>query len=102
MDLTTACRAGCGVETSRLLLVRNCAADAEKNRLKPWLKEQWCIGEVNSEFVAVMEDVLDLYAEPFDEKRPKVNFDETSKQLIAESRAPLPAKAGRLKRYDYE
>ena len=49
-----------------------------------------------------MEDVLDLYAEPYDEKRPKVNFDETSKQLIAEVRHPLPAKPGAVERFDYE
>jgi hypothetical protein len=39
---------------------------------------------VSAEFVAAMEDVRDLYEEPYDPKRPKVNFDETSKQLIAE------------------
>ena len=49
-----------------------------------------------------MEDVLDLYAEPYDEKRPKVNFDETSKQLIQETRTGLEAKADRVQRYDYE
>ena len=49
-----------------------------------------------------MEDVLDLYAEPFDAKRPKVNFDESSKQLIKEVRQPLPAKPGEVARYDYE
>jgi hypothetical protein len=49
-----------------------------------------------------MEDVLDLYTEPYDPKRPKVNFDETSKQLIRETRAPLPAAPGRPARYDYE
>jgi hypothetical protein len=49
-----------------------------------------------------MEDVLDLYAEPYDEARPTVGFDETSKQLIAETRAPLPAQAGQAERYDYE
>lgn len=49
-----------------------------------------------------MEDVLDLYEEPYDEKRPKVNFDETSKQLIEEVRQPLPAKPGQAERYDYE
>src|SRR5215831_8753365 len=49
-----------------------------------------------------MEDVLDLYAEAYDPLRPKVNFDETSKQLIEEKREPLPAKAGRAQRYDYE
>ena len=49
-----------------------------------------------------MEDVLDLYAEPYDPKRPKVNFDETSKQLIGETRHPLPARPGQGARYDYE
>lgn len=49
-----------------------------------------------------MEDVLDLYEEPYDPKRPKVNFDETSKQLIAETRVPLPPKLGKPVYYDYE
>ena len=49
-----------------------------------------------------MEDVLDLYAEPYDPKRPKVNFDETSKQLIKETRAPLPIAPGQPQRYDSE
>jgi len=49
-----------------------------------------------------MEDVLDLYEEPYDEKRPVVGFDETSKQLIAETRTPLPAAPGQPERYDYE
>jgi hypothetical protein len=66
------------------------------------LKKQWCIPEVGAEFVAAMEDVLDLYAEPYDPKRPKVNFDETSKQLIAEARQPLAVESGRVERYDYE
>lgn len=66
------------------------------------MKQQWCIGEVDAEFVACMEDVLDLYAEEYDPLRPKVNFAETSKQLIEEQREPLPARAGRAQRYDYE
>jgi transposase len=49
-----------------------------------------------------MEDVLDLYAEPYDEARPVVNFDEKSKQLVAETRAVIPAVAGRVERFDYE
>jgi hypothetical protein len=52
--------------------------------------------------VAAMEDVLDLYAEPYDPLRPKVNFDETSKQLIGEARQPLPVHPGQAARYDYE
>jgi hypothetical protein len=49
-----------------------------------------------------MEDVLDLYAEPYEAKRPTVTFDETSKQLIGETRHPLPARPGQVARYDYE
>ena len=49
-----------------------------------------------------MEDVLDLYAEDYDEKRPTVGFDETSKQLIAETRRQLAARAGKVTRFDYE
>jgi len=66
------------------------------------LKEHWCIPEVSSEFVACMEDVLELYAEPYDAKRPKVNFDETSTQLIGETRQPLPQRPGEPARFDYE
>ena len=49
-----------------------------------------------------MEDVLDLYAEPHDPQRPVVCFDETSKQLVAEKRSPIPAKPGRRERFDFE
>jgi DDE superfamily endonuclease len=49
-----------------------------------------------------MEDVLDLYAEKYDEKRPKVNFDETSRQLIADTRTLMEGGAGRPQRYDHE
>jgi DDE superfamily endonuclease len=49
-----------------------------------------------------MEDVLDLYAEPYDPKRPKVNCDETSKQLMGETPQPLLARPGHAARYDYE
>lgn len=66
------------------------------------MKKQWCIGEVNAEFVAGMEDVLELYAEDAQEKLPTVGFDETSKQLIKETRIALPARAGTVERFDYE
>jgi DDE superfamily endonuclease len=49
-----------------------------------------------------MEEILDFYAEPYDPKRPKVNFDETSKQLIKETRTPLLSTPGQVARYDYE
>ena len=52
--------------------------------------------------MAAMEDVLDLYAEPYDPQRPVVCFDESSTQLLADSRPSLPAKPGKPKREDYE
>lgn len=52
--------------------------------------------------MAAMEDVLDLYHEPYDPSRPVVCMDETSKQLVAETRVPIPAGPGRPRRIDYE
>ena len=56
----------------------------------------------DGEFVARMEDILDLYAEPEDLTRPVICMDEVSKQLIGEVRAPLPPTKGHPKRVDYE
>jgi len=49
-----------------------------------------------------MEDILDLYHQPYDLKRPMVGMDETSKQLIRETRSRIGAQVGRVERYDYE
>ena len=57
---------------------------------------------MSAEFVANMEDVLDLYAEPYDPQRPVVCFDETSTQLLAETQPPLPPRPGLPLRQDYE
>ncbi|WP_225709747.1 IS630 family transposase, partial [Bradyrhizobium cenepequi] len=73
-----------------------------ENGLKPWRKDMWCIPLVDGEYVARMEDVLDLYAEAPDPERPVVCFDESPVQLIGEARQPIPAEPGRLERYDYE
>lgn len=60
------------------------------------------IGEVNAEFVCQMEDILELYAEPVDPKRPRVCVDERPMQLVSEVRAVIPAAPGRPERQDYE
>jgi hypothetical protein len=73
-----------------------------ENDLKPWRKDMWCVPKVDGEYVARMEDVLDLYAEEPDPKRPVVCFDESPTQLIGEVRQPIPAKPGQLERYDCE
>jgi hypothetical protein len=57
---------------------------------------------VGAEFVWRMEDVLDLYAEPADPRRPRVCFDERPYQVVGETRAPRPAGPGRPARHDYE
>ena len=64
-----------------------------ENDLKPWRRDMWCIPRVDGEYVARMEDVLDLYAEAPDPKRPVVCFDETPLQLIGEVREPIPSQA---------
>jgi len=73
-----------------------------EKELKPWQKKMWCIPKVDTEFVAKMEDVLDLYAEAPDKNRPVVCFDETPRQLIGEARVPVAAKPGKPARQDYE
>jgi transposase len=73
-----------------------------ENALKPWRQKRWCVPRVDGECVARMGDVLDLYAEAPDPKRPVVCFDESPTQLIGEVRQPIPAAPGRVGRYDYE
>jgi hypothetical protein len=69
----------------------------------PWQEETWCIPpKADGEFVARMEDLLDLYQLPYDPRYPVVGMDEMPKQLIAETRIPLPACEGHPVRYDYE
>lgn len=58
--------------------------------------------EANGAFVARMEDILEVYHRPYDERRPLVCLDEVPVQLIGESRVPVPARPGQPARYDYE
>lgn len=62
----------------------------------------WCIPPKQSaEFVYHMEDVLEVYKRPYDPKRPIVCVDETFKQLIGETREPLPLRPGSVERFDH-
>jgi hypothetical protein len=58
--------------------------------------------KADAEFVAAMEDVLEVYHRPYDERRPLVCLDEASKQLVGEVAEPTPAAPGRPGRIDYE
>ena len=80
-----------------------CTDDTQKNELKPWLRKQWVIPpEANADFVCAMEDVLEVYTRPYDPARPVVCLDEPSKQLVVETRLPIPAEPGQPERVDYE
>lgn len=66
------------------------------------MSEQWAIPEATADFVWHMEDVLDVYARPYDPTHPVVCLDETSRQVVAETRAPLPVAPGHAARHDPE
>jgi hypothetical protein len=75
----------------------------KSNELKPWLKEQWCLPpQSNAEFVCQMEEVLDVYTRSYNERYPQVCLDEMSKQLISETRVPLPMQPGQPACFDSE
>ncbi|MGD0154172.1 MAG: IS630 family transposase [Thermacetogeniaceae bacterium] len=75
----------------------------KKNELKPHLRKCWCIPpEQNAAFVACMEDILDLYQQPFCESYPVICMDEKPYQLLDETRSPIPMKPGKPERRDGE
>lgn len=82
------------VETTRRRL--------KEKELKPWQRKMWCIPKLDADYVAQMEHILDLYAEPPNPARPVVNFDEALKQLVADTRQPKPMKPGQTAKQDYE
>lgn len=67
------------------------------------MKQHWCLPkEHDAEFVWRMEDVLEVYARPYDPRFPVLCMDEASKQLIGEVRKPLPMRPGQPLRIDSE
>ena len=75
----------------------------QEHDLKPWLEKMWCIGELNKEYIQKMEDVLDVYERPYNEKRPVVCIDEKPVPLIGDTRERiLPENPGDMLKKDYE
>lgn len=64
--------------------------------------KSWCIGKPSAKYVAKMEDVLEIYARPYDAKRPLICLDETSKEIHDTPRGTLPMGSGQPRRQDYE
>ena len=75
----------------------------KKNQLKAWLKKSWCIGPTgDGNYVYHMEEVLEVYVQPYHPCRPQVCVDEGSTQLVSDLREPLALAPGKEKRVDYE
>lgn len=75
----------------------------KRNALKPWQHQQWCIGPSgDSSFVYHMEDILEVYVQPYDPARPQVCLDEGSTQLLGDKQDELPMQPGKPRRQDYE
>ena len=75
----------------------------KKTDSSPGWKECWCLPPQGSaEFVCAMEDVLEVYHRDYGEGEVLVCLDETSKQLVAETRQPRPAIPGHPLAYDHE
>ncbi|MGV3586421.1 MAG: IS630 family transposase [Adhaeribacter sp.] len=66
------------------------------------MKKQWCVGQIDGQYLANMEDVLTLYAQAPTAGRARICFDERPCQLLGEVVAPLPMKSGRPEKQDYE
>jgi len=62
----------------------------------------WCIQQITPKYRQRMYDILDLYEEPYDSLRPVLGIDEKPKQLIEDSRTPIPLTMGKIEKQDYE
>jgi hypothetical protein len=74
------------------------SVSGQKNELKPWREEARCIGKPSAQYVAKMEDVLDVYHRAYDAKRPVVCLDESSKELRHTPRGNLSTAPGQPER----
>lgn len=62
----------------------------------------WCLPKITKQFLERMEDLLNLYAKPYNPKEPVICFDEKNKQLIEDTRPILPTRPEKPRRCDYE
>lgn len=74
----------------------------EKKRYETVEKKMWCVSEITDEYEERMMDILEIYERPYNPKEPVICLDEKSKQLLADTRGPLPGKPGTPERHDYE
>lgn len=86
----------------RARLVYPCRRHSQKNELKPHLRQTWCIGTINAAFLARLEQILALYAQPLERDYPVICFDERPCFLIGETLQPRPMRKGEIEKQHYE
>ena len=75
----------------------------QEHDLKPWQEKMWCIGNLDEEYITKMEDVLDVYARSYNEKKPVICIDEKPVPLISDKRDRIfPNQPGDILKKDYE
>lgn len=75
----------------------------QEHDLKPWQEKMWCIGKIDQQYIDRMENILDVYARPYDKNRPVVCIDEKPVPLISDSRPRVPVtEPGDVLKKDYE
>lgn len=75
----------------------------KRNEIRPHLSAYWCIPpEEDAEFVANMEDILDIYQQPYNPRYPLWCMDEKPYQILGECREPIPMKPGSVEKIDSE
>ena len=86
----------------RAHLAHACRRRAQKNELKPHLRQTWCIGTINAAFLSRLEQILALYALPYEPSYPVICFDERPCFLIGETLLPRPMRKGEIEKQHYE
>ena len=95
MDFEVTRRSACYSKYCSRYFSGNGTYHIKKNELKPHLRKCWVIPpEQNGNFVAHMEDILEVYKRPYDPSYPVVCVDEQPDQLIVEPKNPIPMKPG--------
>jgi hypothetical protein len=102
LDAAVTGGSACRTSGSRRSLRRDGAPHAQKNTLKSWVQERWCIPTLSADCVWWMEDSLDLYAKPCDRHYPLVCCDEKRYQWVSEVRQALTIAQSQPLRYDNE
>src|SRR5436190_23800855 len=101
MDVTVAGRGDGGARLRRVDQSGDRTPGAEKNNVKPWIVERWCVPpEADADFVWRMEDVIQTYLRPYDPEYPVVCFDEACKQLFGHVRPAQLPQPGHPARWD--